>query len=170
MHYSQSRLTDYEIADAFQPILSGLYKKKMDELHGELFEVYAHLDRLDIPKYSDFHRRFARKCLPERANFLLKSIEHIQRIRKIKVNDTKNDKTLDIAKAKAVPIESFYTPTVKRGRQITCPLHTDNSPSMIINKNNTVKCFSCGFYGDSINLFMAINKVNFSIAIRSING
>lgn len=166
MRYSMHRLTDYEIAEAFQPILSGLYKKKMEELHGELSEVYAHLDRLSQPKYSDFERWFARQCLPIEAQRHLRTIDHIQRIRGIKVNDTTNNKELDIQKAKSFPIESLY-PFVKKGKNVSCPFHTDSSPSASI-KYNRLVCFSCGFKGDGLAFIMKLNNVDFKTAVRQL--
>lgn len=162
------KLTDYQIAEAFQPTLRLIYKAKMRELNEELQPFYNHLDTLDIPKYTDFERWFARQCCTARQSMLFNSIEHINKIRRIKLDDKKSNQELDIQKAKAVPVENFYTPDKKKGRQITCPLHVDNSPSMILNKNNTVKCFSCGFYGDSIKLFMAMNKVIFPEAVKQL--
>ncbi len=140
----------------------------MQEINDELQPVYNHLDSLAIPRYTDFHRWFACQCITARQAMLFKSIDHINRIRRIKVNDTNTDKTLDIERAKAVPIESFYTPVKKIGKNINCPLHEDRTPSMKLNSNNTVKCFSCGFYGGSIKFFMALNKVGFMEAVKQL--
>lgn len=160
------RLTDYQVAEAFQGSLSRLYKAKMQELNEELQPIYNHLDKLNIPQVPEFHRWFAHQCLPDWAKFHLKAIYHIQRIRRIKLNDTTDEK-LDIEKARNVPIETLY-PFKFKGKNVSCPLHVDNSPSMKINKNNTVKCFSCQFFGDSIKLFMALNKCSFPEAVRQL--
>lgn len=162
-HYI-NKLTDYQIAEAFQKSLSRLYKAKLEELDEELRPIYEHLDRLDTPKYTDFDRKFARLCLPDWAKFHLKAIEHIESIRRIKLNDETN-KNMDIEKARSIPINTIY-PFKTKGSLISCPLHDDKTPSMKINKNNTVKCFSCGFYGDVIKFFMAINKCSFRDAVQ----
>ncbi len=165
--YQINKLTDYQIASTFKPILSHIYKNKMEEINEELQEVYAHLDQFDVPRYSDFDRAFARLTLPQWAKDHFKTIDHINRIRRIKVNDKKTSEEFNIEKARMVPIESFYTPVVKKGRQMTCYLHEDRNPSAILNKNNTIKCFSCNTYSDSITVFMHLNKMNFKDAVRA---
>lgn len=161
-------LTDYQIASAFQPILRSIYKDKMKELDNELSPIYMHLLQFDVPQYSDFDRSFARKCLPDWAKAHFKTIDHINRIRRIKVNENATGKELDIEGARNVPIETLYA-FVFKGKNVSCPLHTDLSPSMSI-KWNRVYCFQCGFKADSIGLFMKLNNVGFKEAVRSLNG
>lgn len=140
----------------------------MQEINDELQPVYNHLDSLAIPRYSDFDRWFACKCITARQAMLFKSIDHINRIRRIKVNDTKTDKELDVAKAKAVPIETLYQ-FVKKGKVVSCPFHEDKHPSASIRYNRLV-CFQCGFKGDGIAFMMELNNVGFKEAVRLING
>lgn len=161
-----TKLTDYQIVESFGTTLSTIYKKKVAELNSDLEEVYAFLDKLDVPQYTDFDRWIAREMLPDWAKEKLGAIKHINRIRKIK--QMPNAEELDISKAKAFPIENLYPFAIKRGGMVCCPLHRDNTPSMKLNKNNTVKCFSCGFYGDSIKLFMTLNNVDFRQAVTEL--
>lgn len=159
------RLTDYQIAEVFQPVLSGIYKAKVRELNEDLVEVYAHLDSLDIPRYTDFHRWFARQCLPDWAKAHLKTIDHINRIRRIKVNETTMGKELDIESARNVPIETLY-PFKFKGKNVSCPFHgSDASPSMSL-KNNKFNCFTCGAKGSSIDFMMKLNNIGFREAVR----
>ena len=160
------RLTDYQIASAFQPILRGIYKAKMRDINSDLADTYAHLDSLDVPRYTDFDRWFARQCLPQRSKDLLRQIDHINRIRRIKVNENRTSEELDIEKARNVPIETIY-PFVRRGKNVSCPLHSDTHPSASI-KYNRLVCFSCGFKGDVIALFMRLNNVEFKEAVRNL--
>lgn len=166
------RLTDYQIAEAFGNTLSLIYKDKMKELNDDLAEAFAHLDSLAIPQVSEFERWYAAEMITTvydniRRDF--KAIEHIQKIRrmyKLMKNQSENNvQSLNIEKAKSVSILSFYTPEKQKGRQITCPFHIDKSPSMLMNKNRTVKCFSCGFFGDSISVWMKLYGDSFRDAV-----
>ena len=62
-----------------------------------------------------------------------------------------------------VPIKdilSYYRPdiTIRDRGNICCPVHKDKTPSAKINEQrNTLKCFGCGFCGDSIDLVQALN-------------
>lgn len=161
------KLTDYQIASAFQPILKGIYKAKMRELNEELSSVYSHLDRLDIPKYSNFDRWYARECLSDLDKFNLKAIEHIQCIRRIKVNEKNNSKELDVKKAHNIDIKTLYEFKFK-GKNVCCPFHADLHPSASI-KYNRLVCFSCGFKGDAIAFLMKLNNIGFKEAVGLIN-
>ena len=161
-----NNLTDYQIALAFQPILSHIYKDKMAELDRELSPIYMHLLKFDVPRYTNFDRWLARQCLPDWAKAHFKTIEHINRIRGIKLNEENSD--LDIEVARNVPIKTLY-PFQFKGKNVSCPLHNDRSPSASI-KYNRLVCFSCGFKGDAIALFMRLNNVKFREAVIALTG
>lgn len=163
-------LSDYEIAQTFGATLSLIYKEKVGELNDDLEPIYAHLDRLDLPKYTDWERQMALDFLPTWAREKLQAISHINKIRNIykKIKKTPEGEGLNIEKAKLVPIESLYNFEKRKKDMICCPFHIDNSPSMKINKNNTVKCFSCGFFGDSIKFFMKLNSLGFKEAVEQL--
>ena len=48
-----------------------------------------------------------------------------------------------------------------------CIAHDDRHPSMSI-KNNRVRCFACGFTGDSIEVYMTLNGCGFVEAVRAL--
>lgn len=159
------RLTDHQIASAFGDTLSLIYKSKMQELNEDLSDVYIHLDKLDIPQHTDFARWFARETLPSWAKERIKAIVHIQKIRRIKINPNKEE--LNIEKARNVPIESIYQ-FVKRGKNVSCPLHSDLNPSASI-KYNRLVCFSCGAKMDAIALTMKLNNMSFVDAVKTLS-
>lgn len=77
----------------------------------------------------------------------------------------------DVTQAKAVPIPQFikfnYDGFAK------CINHTEKSPSMKYNRPgtkypNTVKCFGCGFMGDTIDVVMQMKQVDFKEAVKII--
>ena len=102
-------------------------------------------------------------------------IEKLRRFKNCVLARKKGDSVgLDIEKARSVSILDLYDfGKVKRsGRRIwtLCPFHNDSRPSMLINENNTFKCFSCGVGGDSINFIRQLHGVGFVEAVRMING
>lgn len=49
---------------------------------------------------------------------------------------------------------------------INCPLHTDKTPSLVINEEeNSFHCFSCGAHGSPIDWFKRIEKLSFNDSI-----
>ena len=73
-----------------------------------------------------------------------------------------------------VPIRDIiahYRPdiTIREKGNICCPVHKDKTPSAKINeKRNTIKCFGCGFCGDSIDLVSALYNLPFREACDKI--
>lgn len=166
------RLTDYQIAEAFGDILLSIYKKKIRELNEELQPYYDHIDKYDCPQYSYNDRCYQKAVALDmvlNSKFNLFAIEHINRIRnlykKMKKTPEIEKYELNIQKAKNVPIETLYNFTRKKN-MLSCPFHSDSHPSVKLNKNNTIKCFSCGFFGDSISLFMKLNNLKFKEAVQ----
>lgn len=72
-----------------------------------------------------------------------------------------------IQRAKDYDIKTLL-PNPIRGNFTHCISHEDKHPSMGI-KNNRVKCFVCGFGGDSIDIFQQLNNANFKEAVTFLN-
>lgn len=78
-----------------------------------------------------------------------------------------------IMRAKAVSILQFIT--FNRQGFGKCLWHDDSKPSLFYNKDgskfpNTVKCFSCGYKGDAIDVVMKIRGCTFKEAIDNLLG
>lgn len=98
----------------------------------------------------------------------LKKLENTKKA--IKSMDNNTGISLDyIARAKEVPIEGLYTWEKRKGQMVSCAFHPDQTPSMKINKNNTAKCFSCGFFGDGISFVKKLHNLNFIDAVKYLN-
>ena len=76
--------------------------------------------------------------------------------------------------AKDVPIEDILA---ERGIQVLrhkalCPFHNEKTPSFSVGfkGKNRYKCFGCGESGDSVELVMKLDKVDFATAIRNLTG
>lgn len=162
----EQRLSDYQIAEAFGDTLSSIYKEKIDELDQNLHQVMNFLETLNLPRYNELDRWFAREALPDWAKRDMKAIEHINKIRKLhlKLKRNPSSERLNIEKAKSVPITSIYE-FKGRGNQVSCPFHKDEHPSASI-KYNRLICFQCGEKLDGIALFMKLNKVSFHDAVK----
>jgi hypothetical protein len=71
--------------------------------------------------------------------------------------------TLDmIEQARQYPLEDLYP---FKGHMAVCPFHNDRNPSMSL-KNNRVRCWGCGWSGDTIAFLMAKEGVGFTEAVR----
>lgn len=69
-----------------------------------------------------------------------------------------------ILKAKNYPIIELLQNNASND-MTNCVAHQDRTPSMSI-KNNRAHCFSCGFKGDTIDIYMKLHKVDFKTAVK----
>ena len=73
---------------------------------------------------------------------------------------------LDIPRAKSYPITNLLE---FKGRQAKCIFHDDNKPSLYYYPDtNTVYCFACQTYGDSISVYQKLNNCNFIDAVKKL--
>jgi hypothetical protein len=70
-----------------------------------------------------------------------------------------------IERAREYPIESLIGNS-RRGN-VLCVAHDEKHPSMSL-KGNRARCFSCGYYGDPIDVYMKLNGVGFIEAVKSL--
>lgn len=77
----------------------------------------------------------------------------------------------DVRRAKEVSILQYVK--FNYNNLAPCIAHKDRTPSMRYNKpgtkyGNTVKCYSCGFMGDTIDVVMLLNNLDFGDAVKYI--
>ncbi len=98
-----------------------------------------------------------------------KAIENCEmRLRLLRPAKSKNRITDEmIQRAKQYPMSELLTTPI-RGNVTNCIGHEDKNPSMNI-KNNWAYCYSCGFRGDSISVYMRLNGVDFKTAVKNLN-
>ena len=112
------------------------------------------LDRGVIKKYINHSKKIVEICE--------------KRIRLLKPAKSNNGITDEmIQRAKQYPISELLTTPI-RGNVTNCIAHEDKNPSMNI-KNNWAYCYSCGFRGDSISVYMRLNGVDFKTAVKNLN-
>ena len=81
--------------------------------------------------------------------------------------------SLDIARAKAFPIEQLYSNQLRKfgGRfNGLCPFHKERTPSFFIFPDNRFYCYGCNENGDSIDFLMKSKGYDFKEAVRSLSG
>ncbi len=86
-------------------------------------------------------------------------------------NTRKGDRIIqsDIEKAKAYPIENLLHDIHNGKTHCISGAHEDKHPSMDI-RNGFVYCYSCGFHGDVITIYMKINNCDFVTAVKVLVG
>jgi hypothetical protein len=86
---------------------------------------------------------------------------------KLKFFNTPKDNG-NLLKAKEYPIEQLIK--FDRAGFASCPFHPDKTPSMkLYPKRNKAHCFSCSGDWDSIDIYMKLNNVNLSEAIKKLS-
>jgi len=78
---------------------------------------------------------------------------------------------LDVESAKQYPIESMFPGELKKkGNKLwgCCPFHKEDSPSFMIDEQNTFHCFGCGKHGDAIEFLMDVENISFAEAVRKL--
>lgn len=161
-------VVDYEMDLAKIKMLSN------DEL--DAFNVFSGIPDPDSLRF-EYTRKLLvdalRSSLTSHQRLALESLEHIRKVKKILSISNYTNK-LDLVKAKSVLIYDLYKfnkiKSLAHGKYMACcPFHKDDTPSFLINSDNTFKCFSCQEHGDSVNFIMILNNLSFVDAIKYIN-
>jgi hypothetical protein len=117
----------------------------------------------------DIHQHVSWLSMQYKSKSALHVINRIDTRRKPKTGNEVTDEM--IARAREYPIADLYqmltSERVGHGN-VSCPFHDDNKPSMSLKKNNRYKCFSCDAGGDTIDMYMKVNGVNFLEAVRAL--
>ena len=157
--------------------------KKVKPSYYELIQTYPtalHLIKRNLNKEikalkDKMNRLLAHRATSNEATLsLLNTLEeiHTQELNQLKMqlnflkprSETSHHITpQDILLAKQVPISNFIT--IKHNKAV-CIFHDDKNPSMLVNKDNTFKCFSCGEWGDTISLVMKLKGISFISAVK----
>ena len=74
----------------------------------------------------------------------------------------------DIERAKQYPLENLLQNIRNNKTNCISGLHTDEHPSMAV-RHSFVYCYSCGWHGDSISVYMKLNSVDFITAVKALN-
>ena len=168
-------LTAYQIADAFPDECLEFIPRALKSFGADMYEYKERIKWLMDMSFPDaekaLYRMFINHDVVRDRSKIIKKYEEVLKILKDKNDKSYYEQLNKVARAKARPIETFIT--LEKQKMGTsrihgcCPLHDDSKPSFVIYRNtNTYYCFSaCKTGGDSIDLFMKLNKVSFNEAI-----
>jgi hypothetical protein len=110
--------------------------------------------------------KVVRICAEAIAEYHAREMKSLQRFITVKPR-VSGEGTLDIEKAKQVPVNNFIQ---FRGGFARCLWHNDKNPSMhYYKKLNRVKCFSCGKGGDVIDVVQKLHSCSFEEAVRRLS-
>lgn len=181
-NYSFHKLIEI-FPEAIKPARRGLkeklklYKRLRKELDQRQEDYYndiickAHFkDQVYLKEYSDETYEDKRKEIDSKIKSIIFKLSHLDNLEgKKEVIKFKGVNEIDIARAKEVPIENFYTGKLKRGVGI-CPFHSEKTGSFKIYKNqNSWWCFgACGKGGSVIDFIMEQQNIDFLSAVKQI--
>lgn len=74
----------------------------------------------------------------------------------------------DIERARQFPLESLLSNIRNNKTNCISGIHEDKHPSLDI-RNNFAYCYSCGFHGDAIAVYMKVAGVDFVTAVKKLN-
>lgn len=163
-----------ELLEAFPDEIEKIAPREIRRIKKELKPYEDYFIELYKKPYDDFTKRFisevVRVCyMPHRKLKLLSKLKQLRRMQKNK-NKPGQINDADILRAKEYPITSLIECKAKGPKAwACCPFHTEKTASFCVNKNNTAKCFSCGFFGDSIQVVQKMHKMSFIDAVRYLN-
>lgn len=151
------------------------YKDKKELLKEQIEIAYRNLERLEIAKreYADIIYRKSKNewfwndivealftgPYEKRQNDIIKRNKFVL---------DNNRKLLNIEKAKTFPITDLIE--FNNSNMACCIFHNEKTPSLhYYPKTNSVYCFSCNTYGDSIKVFQQLNNCTFLEAVKKLS-
>lgn len=169
-----ARLNPYQLVESFPEECTEYIPKILSVLKSKILEYREISQKIESLPISQADKNLSIMIL----DYLYPSKERIdiyEKTLKILSKEKKLDKLteVDIGRAKQVQIQKLFN-IQKPKETLTrilccCPIHNDQKPSFVIYKEtNTYHCFSCKIGGDSIRLYMDLNKVKFSQAVNSL--
>lgn len=146
------------ISDLNQALLES--EKKRQFLRQELFDWVE-----SIPDKEETRRKvLLEKLQTARNSQNLPLLRRLYAEYEVITGKAENITTQAILRAKEYPIQQLLN--VTRKGNISCPFHKDKNPSFQIKKNNTFNCYSCGQYGDVIDLYKKLHNTSFKEAVQ----
>ncbi len=114
---------------------------------------------------NDIHALYLADLLDETDLEIIWLKHHIRKAKKaLEMSEDERINLEMIEQAKRYPICQLIK---CRKNMALCINHDERRPSMSV-KNNKAHCFSCGWSGDSIDVYMKINGADFKTAVRSL--
>ena len=154
--------TVFSVADKEKYIIVRGKKMYFDYTLQEIDEIDQYNKDLVYRKVSKKNEWF---WLDINASFIEPVRDRLLLLERLRKNPTKK-KDLNIEKAKQFPISSLID---FRYRKAKCIFHEDHSPSLYYYPNtNTVYCFACNTFADSIKVYQTIHQCTFRKAVLAL--
>ena len=133
------------------------------------YSPYKELDIDGECSKDDVHQHANYVRVQELSKSYLHTIKRIDGRRKHFSKDNITEAMID--RAREYPIKDLWAELVNtpvRGGMARCPFHEDSTASLSLRKHNRYHCFGCDERGDTIDLYMKLNGVNFIQAVKKL--
>jgi hypothetical protein len=135
-------------------------------LHDQVVDNFNHTQTLgkQITGANDETREFILSCIQDykkETKSILKEIDIMQHYKEV-LNGSLNP--IMIERAREYPISKLVD---SKKNLALCVNHAENNPSMNI-KNNFAYCHSCGWHGDTIEVYRKLYGVSFVDAVKAL--
>jgi len=141
--------------------------EQLSDAEADLTDRYRRYERSRLEDRPYINRSLIASFIPDVEARIEKLNRQIRGLLAEAEGRTPKDRITDemIERAREYPIESL----IGNGRSgnVLCIVHEEKHPSMSL-KGNRARCFSCGYYGDSIDVYMKLNGVGFVEAVRAL--
>lgn len=128
---------------------------------------YKELDIDGECSKDDVHQHANYVRVQELSKSYLHTIKRIDGRRKHFSKDNITEAMIDSARERSiVDLFTELTGQQVRNKMVKCPFHDDSTASMSLGKYNRYTCFGCDEKGDTIDLYMKLNGVNFIQAVK----
>jgi hypothetical protein len=182
--YKAPVLSPRELIDTFPEAIPAIKRnlKLLKKLLGPAEKTLSELTQLNLDEVykANFSESAIENIWKHAASYLYdqiipaakKRIAFLEML--LRINQIKNagldpeTQSLDISRAKSYPIENLIK--VDHNGFTKCPFHLETLASFkIYRKQNRFHCFSCSANGDSIDLVMKMNNIDFKSAVKFLN-
>lgn len=166
--WTNPRFTTEELKSIFPEILE-IAPVRVKKLEFEISNLKSHYYR--NPVYGDsLEKIWERERREDKINTLKKQLARFKRFLPQEQNNLGVTEA-QIQEAREFHILDLIDTEGRRGNVVLCPLHEERTPSCkVYIKSNDFWCFGCNKGGDTIDLIMARDQVNFVTAVKQLTG
>jgi hypothetical protein len=161
------RLTLHQALDIFEENTPDIKNACIDNI-AFIIESHPEIETTN-PTYDEVANEVRRLVVINKVVPIQKVVRVIERRKRkprpVQITD------LHIERAREYPIEQLWEELVGepiRQGMTRCCFHDDNTASMSLRRHNRYYCFGCGEKGDTIDLYMKLNKCTFVQAVKKI--
>ena len=155
-----------QIAKDFGVDVDWAISRRKEYLNQKIVELKAEQSRA-LQAFSGNHE-LNRFLLLDSMRFLDKEIKKCESGLNCKKTRQGTVRRSNIEKARQHPLENLLQNIRNNKTNCISESHADEHPSMDV-RNNFAYCYSCGWHGDAITVYMKLTGVDFVTAVRALN-